>query len=158
MCCHTYYHIWHFIYMVQTQKIRGKGWSCREVCIFTLLGLKLRIIRRSPCLDWYVSQRPPGTKALCDNTTGLCHLCEAAKTNFTTLVKAVKRLCDCGTNSFSNWFSVCATDSDEEDGEDQPCSCLSCELNIFFKYWNNWFPCFIESKIKSYFVKITLNL
>ena len=84
---------------------------------------------RFPSLDWYVDQRPPQTKALCDHTTGLCHLCEAAKVNFTTLVRSLKRHCVCGTQLCPNWFCVCP-EPDEEEDEDKPCSCNSCECEL----------------------------
>ena len=46
-----------------------------------------------PSLSWYIRQRPPETKPLCDHTTGLCHICEAARKNFDSLVKAAKNKC-----------------------------------------------------------------
>ena len=77
-------------------------------------------------MQWYVDQRPPETKPLCDHTTGLCHLCEAARTNFTTMVKAVKRQCVCGTNLCPNWFCACMPEDDGVERQ-KPCQCLTCE-------------------------------
>ena len=80
-----------------------------------------------PGLVWYIKQRPKETKPLCDHTTGLCHLCEAAKKNFSFIVQAVKRNCSCGTTSCPNWYCACPF---PEDGEAvAPCSCPPCECN-----------------------------
>ena len=81
-----------------------------------------------PSLNWYIAQRPRETKALTDHTTGLCHLCEAAKINFTTLVKAAKVRCSCGTKHCANFTCVCPIDDDEE--EVAYCSCSGCECEI----------------------------
>ena len=87
-------------------------------------------------MDWYTDQKPPEAKPLIDHTTGLCHLCEAAKANFTTIVKSVKRLCSCGSKLCENWFCVCSksededNDDDEEDDEDKPCECPPCDCEI----------------------------
>lgn len=81
-----------------------------------------------PSLDWYLEQRPKETKPLCNHTTGLCHLCEAAKENFANIVNAVKRRCRCGSHLCPN-FS-CACPIPEDGGEEAPCSCPPCECEL----------------------------
>ena len=74
-----------------------------------------------PSLNWYIAQRPPETKPLCDHTTGLCKVCEAAKQNFANIVNTAKRLCECGTTSCPRWFCVCPI---AEEGDDETlCTC-----------------------------------
>ena len=81
-----------------------------------------------PSQDWFIQQRPKETKPLCNHTTGLCHLCEAAKQNFSTIVNAVKRRCKCGSHSCPNFICACPVEEDEEDYG--PCSCPPCECEI----------------------------
>ena len=81
-----------------------------------------------PSLSWYIRQRPPETKPLCDHTTGLCHICEAARKNFDSLVKAAKRTCSCSQKSCPMWFCACPVP--ENDDEDIRCSCPPCECDI----------------------------
>ena len=76
-----------------------------------------------------MDRRPRETKPLCDHTTALCHLCEAAKTNFTTIVKALKRLCVCGTNMCPNWDCVCPP-TENADESDKECDCPGCECEL----------------------------
>ena len=83
------------------------------------------LAEKFPSLTWYISQRPPETKPLCDHTTGLCHICEAAKKNFDSIVQAAKRKCSCSTRSCPNWFCACPVPEDDE--EEMPCSCPPCE-------------------------------
>ena len=82
-----------------------------------------------PSLSWYIRQRPPETKPLCDHTTGLCHICEAARKNFDSLVKAAKNKCSCSLKSCPMWFCVCPLPENDDD-EDMPCSCPPCECDI----------------------------
>ena len=81
-----------------------------------------------PGPDWYIGQRPPETKPLCDHTTGLCHVCESAKENFSSIVQAVKRLCRCGTKDCPRWFCACPISADGED--ETPCLCPPCECEV----------------------------
>ena len=82
-----------------------------------------------PSFDWYIDRRPPETKPLCDHTTGLCHVCESSKLNFSNIVQVAKRLCNCGTMSCPEWSCACPI-PDEEDDETActcpPCECESC--------------------------------
>ena len=89
-----------------------------------------------PSLTWYISQRPPETKPLFDHTTGLCHICEAAKKNFDTIVQAAKHKCSCSMSPCPNWFCSCPVPEDDE--EEQPCSCPPCECEdcSFFQVSN----------------------
>ena len=82
------------------------------------------VFLRFPGLLWYIEQRPEETKPLCDHTTGLCHLCEAARTNFKTMVNTLKRHCVCGTKLCPNFSCVC---SEREEDDDETCQCLTCE-------------------------------
>ena len=81
-----------------------------------------------PSLDWYLEQRPKETKPLCNHTTGLCHLCEAAKENFANIVNAVKRRCRCGSHSCPNFSCACPIPEDDE--EDTTCRCPPCECEM----------------------------
>lgn len=78
-----------------------------------------------PSLDWYIQQRPKETKPLCNHTTGLCHLCEAAKQNFAYIVNIVKKRCRCGSHDCPNFSCVCPVGEEEDD--ETPCSCPPCE-------------------------------
>ena len=78
-----------------------------------------------PSIKWYIAQRPKETKPLCDHTTGLCHVCESAKLNFSKIVRTAKSLCDCGSKSCPG-FS-CACPIPEEEDEDFVCTCPQCE-------------------------------
>ena len=78
-----------------------------------------------PSLDWFIKQRPAETKPLCDHTTGLCHLCEAARKNFSTIVQAAKTRCSCNTRMCPNWSCVCPVVDDDQ--EQAPCVCPPCE-------------------------------
>ena len=81
-----------------------------------------------PSQYWFIKQRPPQTKPLCDHTTGICHLCEAAKMNFSFIVQTAKRNCSCSTKSCPNWYCACPV---PEDGEEElPCSCPPCECEV----------------------------
>ena len=84
--------------------------------------------KKFPGLNWYISQRPPETKPLCDHTTGLCHICEAARKNFDSLVKAAKRKCTCSTRSCPNWFCACPVP--ENDDDEKQCTCPPCECEV----------------------------
>ena len=81
-----------------------------------------------PGQAWYIKQRPKETKLLCNHTTGLCHLCEAAKENFTNIVNAVKRRCRCGSHSCPNFACACPIPDDDE--EEAICSCPPCECEL----------------------------
>ena len=81
-----------------------------------------------PSPDWYIAQRPAETKPLCDHTTGLCHVCESAKQNFSSLVQAVKKVCKCGTKSCPRWFCACPILAEGED--ETPCLCPPCECEV----------------------------
>ena len=81
-----------------------------------------------PGQAWYIEQRPKETKPLCNHTTGLCHLCEAAKENFTNIVNAVKRRCRCGSHSCPNFACACPIPDDDE--EEAICSCPPCECEL----------------------------
>ena len=75
-----------------------------------------------PSESWYLDQKPPEVKPLCDHTTGLCRVCEAAGLNFITLSQSLKRLCVCRTDQCPNWICFCGEDNQER------CSCLcACE-------------------------------
>ena len=78
-----------------------------------------------PSIAWYIAQRPDETKPLCDHTTGLCHVCESAKLNFSKIVKTAKSLCNCGSRSCPNFSCACPI-PDEED-EEYVCTCPQCE-------------------------------
>ena len=78
-----------------------------------------------PSLDWYIAQRPPETKPLCDHTTGLCHVCESAKLNFSKIVKTTKSQCSCGSKSCPGFSCACPIPDEEED--DYTCMCPPCE-------------------------------
>ena len=80
-----------------------------------------------PGLSWFIKQRPPETKPLCDHTTGLCHICEAARKNFDSLVKAAKRKCSCTKRSCPMWFCACPVPETED--EEVSCSCPPCECD-----------------------------
>ena len=81
-----------------------------------------------PSLDWYIGQRPPETKPLCDHTTGLCRVCEAGKQNFSNIVQAAKRMCNCGTKACPRWFCACPI---SEEGENETlCTCPGCECEV----------------------------
>ena len=77
-----------------------------------------------PSESWYHDQKPPEVKPLCDHTTGLCRICEAASLNFITLKKHLKRLCVCKTNSCPDW--VCFCNPEEDDSCSCQCACDSC--------------------------------
>ena len=77
-----------------------------------------------PSESWYQDQKPPEVKPLCDHTTGLCRICEAASLNFITLKKTLKRLCVCKTDSCPDW--VCFCDPEEDDTCSCHCACDSC--------------------------------
>ena len=83
-----------------------------------------------PSPDWYIALRPAETKPLCDHTTGLCHVCESAKQNFSSLVQAVKKVCKCGTKSCPRWFCACPILADGEDEDETPCLCPPCECEV----------------------------
>ena len=81
-----------------------------------------------PSLDWYIGKRPKETKPLTDHTTGLCRLCEAAKTNFSTLIKTAKTQCSCGSLMCPNFSCACPIEEHEE--EEAECICSTCECEI----------------------------
>ena len=83
-----------------------------------------------PSLDWYIRKRPKETKPLTDHTTGLCRLCEAAKINFSTLIKAVKSSCDCGTKLCPNFSCMCPIEDNNEDEDTMYCSCSTCDCHV----------------------------
>lgn len=76
-----------------------------------------------PGEKWYKEQMPPEVKPLCDHTTGLCRVCEAAQLNYNSLAKTLKRLCSCGTRMCSKWVCLCKREGEEEDREEGVCSC-----------------------------------
>ena len=75
-----------------------------------------------PSIDWYLDKKPEEVKPLHDHTTALCRVCEAALLNYTTVVKTIKRLCQCKTWRCPNWICFCITD-DNEEGAAVTCSC-----------------------------------
>ena len=78
-----------------------------------------------PSISWYIAQRPEETKPLCDHTTGLCHVCESAKLNFSKIVRTAKSLCNCGSRSCPSFSCACPIPDDED--EDYVCACPQCE-------------------------------
>ena len=112
-----------------------------------------------PSLDWFIKQRPAETKPLCDHTTGLCHLCEAARKNFSTIVQAAKTRCSCNTRMCPNWSCVCPVVDDDQ--EQAPCvcppceceDCLTCQVNsdLFVCYFCTFPQTGISSFQKSFF-------
>ena len=108
-----------------------------------------------PSLDWYVKQRPTETKPLTDHTTGLCHLCEAAKMNYTNVVKAFKTKCSCGTKHCPNWSCACPIANDDEEETRCLCSCecevcMSCQVIVNILYLKIF-------TIHVYFLVFTVN-
>ena len=84
-----------------------------------------------PSLDWYIAQRPPETKPLCDHTTGLCHVCESAKLNFSKIVKTAKSQCSCRSKSCPGFSCACPITDEEEDNyicTCPPCECEACSM------------------------------
>ena len=82
------------------------------------------IQNKFPSESWYLDQKPPEVKPLCDHTTGLCRICEAASLNFITLSRNLKRLCGCKTERCPNWICLC--DPDEDEACSCTCDCDSC--------------------------------
>ena len=88
------------------------------------LELYRNMHEKFPSESWYLDQKPPEVKPLCDHTTGLCRICEAASLNYTTLNRNLKRLCGCKTDRCPNW--ICFCDPDEDEACSCQCDCDSC--------------------------------
>ena len=99
-----------------------------------------------PGKTWFLQQKPPQTKANKDHSTGLCKDCQEGHLNYETLLKFVKKTCDCRTDRCPNYVCICQVPDDTQAPDDCYCSrececqeCLSCQVKSFISFLQNIF-------------------
>ena len=93
--------------------------------------------QKFPGIDLFLEKKPDEVKPLHDHTTALCKLCEAAHLNWSTLVKTLRMMCQCGSRCCPNWICLCERDQDEEEEVEErfqnlavcscECKCVDCK-------------------------------
>ena len=116
------------------QKYRSKSDSKTKTKVIETLH---RLENKFPSKSWFLSNKPPQTKANNEHSTGNCKDCYSVKANYETLLKTAKMYCNCGTEKCDGWQCTCdieAGDTEEECTCDKVCycdRCESCQVNYF---------------------------
>ena len=85
-----------------------------------------------PGKTWFLQQKPPETKVNKDHSTGLCKDCQEGHLNYETLLKFLKKTCDCRTDRCPNYVCICQVPDDCQcSGECECQDCISCQVKIF---------------------------